>query len=64
MQELLRYAIVTQTAGIIENDWAKIRDFNCQKNLKKKTELMNRLLNFQCNICPDLAEHVNLTIII
>ncbi|CAG8609553.1 26011_t:CDS:10, partial [Dentiscutata erythropus] len=57
MQELLRYAIETQTAGIIENDWAKIKGFEFQKNLKEKTDLMNRLLNFQCNICPDLVEH-------
>ncbi|KAF0427022.1 antiviral helicase [Gigaspora margarita] len=57
MQELLCYAIETQTAGIIENDWTKIRDFDFQKNPKEKTELMNRLLNFQCNICSDLAEH-------
>ncbi|CAG8511393.1 21781_t:CDS:10 [Gigaspora margarita] len=56
-QKLLRYAIETQTAGIIENDWTKIREFDFQKNLKEKTELMNKLLNFQCNICPDLAEH-------
>ncbi|CAG8811903.1 24858_t:CDS:2, partial [Gigaspora rosea] len=43
--------------GILENDWTKIRDFDFQKNLKEKTKLMNRLLNFQCNICSDLAEH-------
>ncbi|CAG8613968.1 3229_t:CDS:10, partial [Racocetra persica] len=56
-QELWRYAMETQTAGIIENEWTKIKDFEFQKNLAEKNELMNKLLNFQCNICPDFTEH-------
>ncbi|CAG8732695.1 16209_t:CDS:2, partial [Cetraspora pellucida] len=56
-QELLRYAIETQTAGIVENEWTKIKEFEFQKYLGEKTELMNRLLNFQCNLCPDFVEH-------
>ncbi|KAG9305006.1 hypothetical protein G9A89_007409 [Geosiphon pyriformis] len=57
VQKLLRYAIETQTVGIIENDWSKIKELEFQTQWKEKITLMSKLDHYQCTKCPDLNEH-------
>ncbi|RUP46089.1 NUC185 domain-containing protein [Jimgerdemannia flammicorona] len=59
-QELLKYAMETTKTGIIENDWAKIKELKFQERLKEKMALLSQMNEYQCTRCPDLNEHYGL----
>ncbi|KAG0228083.1 hypothetical protein BGW42_002433 [Actinomortierella wolfii] len=59
-QELLRYAAEvedSQTGLVKEYDWSKIKTLEFQEALRERMRLVERILTFQCNKCPDLNAH-------
>jgi antiviral helicase SKI2 len=59
-QGLESFGADAKKTGIVEYDWAKIKDLEFQEMLRTKSGLMKRLKSeFQCTRCPDLNEHVS-----
>ncbi|CAG8493534.1 2694_t:CDS:10 [Acaulospora colombiana] len=56
-QELLQYVSETQTEGINEVDWSKIKDLEFQLAWQTKDNLTRHLKDLKCTICPDFNEH-------
>ncbi|KAI8878004.1 antiviral helicase [Backusella circina FSU 941] len=57
-QDLASFAADAKKTGIVEYDWAKIKDLEFQEMMRTKMGLMKRLKSeFQCTKCADLNEH-------
>ncbi|KAF9583911.1 hypothetical protein BGW38_008142 [Lunasporangiospora selenospora] len=58
--DLIRYAehIEEQRSGrVTEFNWSKIKDLEFRSNLDQKLILFSKILEYQCNKCPDLKVH-------
>ena len=61
--ELNRYAegVEENLGGLVtEFNWNKIKDLEFRENLAQKQFLLSKILQCQCNKCPDLRAHVRL----
>ncbi|KAF9187392.1 hypothetical protein BGZ50_001970 [Haplosporangium sp. Z 11] len=59
-RELIRYAeeVEERQGGLVsEYNWNKIKDLEFHENLRQKQALFARILQCQCNKCPDLRAH-------
>jgi len=59
--DLIRYADEVedhQQGLVVEFNWGKIKDLEFRENLAQKHALFARILECQCNKCPDLKPHV------
>ncbi|KAI8601786.1 NUC185 domain-containing protein [Dissophora ornata] len=59
-KELSRYAeeIEEKEAGLVtEFNWSKIKDLEFREHLAQKQGLFSKILQCQCNKCPDLKAH-------
>ena len=44
--------------GFQEYDWSRIKELDFQEKWTEKWLLLKSLDSYQCNLCPDLNDHV------
>ncbi|CAG8510740.1 5701_t:CDS:10 [Paraglomus occultum] len=57
LQDLLQYANEARAVGVIEHDWAKLRDPDFKYAFAERNTLMKRIAQLQCTKCPEFNEH-------